>query len=41
MFFSTFEGIWPESESFSDTNLGSPPSKWKGTCQGPNFNCSK
>ncbi|KAK1384910.1 Cucumisin [Heracleum sosnowskyi] len=33
-------GIWPESESFSDTNLGSPPSKWKGTCQGPNFNCS-
>ncbi|XP_017230732.1 subtilisin-like protease SBT4.3 [Daucus carota subsp. sativus] len=33
-------GIWPESESFSDTNLGSPPSRWKGTCQGPNFNCS-
>ena len=39
--FRDFEGIWPESESFSDTNLGSPPSRWKGTCQGPNFNCSK
>ncbi|KAK1384909.1 hypothetical protein POM88_022644 [Heracleum sosnowskyi] len=34
-------GIWPESKSFSDTSLGSLPSKWKGTCQGPNFNCSK
>ncbi|XP_054796518.1 cucumisin-like [Prosopis cineraria] len=34
-------GIWPESESFSDKGLGSPPRKWKGTCQSsPNFTCN-
>eukprot|EP00253_Pinus_taeda_P010876 PITA_10876 len=26
-------GVWPESESFIDTNRGDIPSKWKGTCQ--------
>ncbi|KAL5554861.1 hypothetical protein UlMin_037097 [Ulmus minor] len=34
-------GAWPESESFSDKNMGSPPTKWKGTCQGDgNFTCN-
>lgn len=31
-------GIWPESESFSDHELGPPPAKWKGICQtAPDF----
>ncbi|OWM66738.1 hypothetical protein CDL15_Pgr010389 [Punica granatum] len=34
-------GVWPESESFSDKGFGSPPKKWKGTCQeGANFTCN-
>ncbi|XP_047341136.1 cucumisin-like [Impatiens glandulifera] len=33
-------GIWPESESFSDNDLGPPPAKWKGACQGVNFTCN-
>ncbi|XVF83795.1 hypothetical protein PTKIN_Ptkin16aG0521100 [Pterospermum kingtungense] len=34
-------GIWPESESFEDKKLGSPPKKWKGTCQSSsNFTCN-
>ncbi|PON64043.1 Subtilase [Trema orientale] len=34
-------GVWPESESFKDDNIGSPPAKWKGTCQGEgNFTCN-
>ncbi|KAK9902289.1 hypothetical protein M0R45_001765 [Rubus argutus] len=27
-------GIWPESDSFSDVGFGPPPKKWKGKCQG-------
>nr|POE61555.1 subtilisin-like protease sbt4.10 [Quercus suber] len=27
-------GIWPESDSFNDEGLSSPPSKWKGTPEG-------
>lgn len=35
-------GVWPESESFNDTELGPIPSKWKGTCQqSANFTCNK
>ncbi|KAM4073955.1 hypothetical protein ACB094_10G057900 [Castanea mollissima] len=34
-------GIWPESDSFNDEGLGSPPSKWKGKYQGANFTCNK
>ena len=34
-------GIWPESDSFNDEGLSSPPSKWKGKCQGTNFTCKK
>ncbi|KAA8522331.1 hypothetical protein F0562_013308 [Nyssa sinensis] len=33
-------GIWPESDSFNDEGLGSPPAKWKGVCQGANFTCN-
>ncbi|KAM3735014.1 hypothetical protein ACB098_10G058900 [Castanea mollissima] len=33
-------GIWPESDSFNDEGLSSPPSKWKGKCQGANFTCN-
>uniref|UniRef100_A0A3Q7XM87 Cucumisin n=1 Tax=Cicer arietinum TaxID=3827 RepID=A0A3Q7XM87_CICAR len=33
-------GIWPESQSFNDIGLSSPPSKWKGTCQAFDFNCN-
>ncbi|PNX67263.1 cucumisin-like protein, partial [Trifolium pratense] len=33
-------GIWPESDSFNDEGMSSPPSKWKGTCQAIDF-CNK
>ncbi|WRX19390.1 Peptidase S8/S53 domain - like 10 [Theobroma cacao] len=33
-------GIWPEHESFTNQELGAPPSKWKGICQGANFTCN-
>ncbi|XP_021894463.1 subtilisin-like protease SBT4.13 [Carica papaya] len=34
-------GIWPESESFSNGNLGPAPAKWKGACKGgSNFTCN-
>uniref|UniRef100_A0A7N0U6X5 Peptidase S8/S53 domain-containing protein n=1 Tax=Kalanchoe fedtschenkoi TaxID=63787 RepID=A0A7N0U6X5_KALFE len=31
------DGIWPESESFSDEGLGPPPKRWKGICQTNSF----
>lgn len=35
-------GIWPESNSFSDQNIGPIPKKWKGVCKGgKNFTCNK
>ncbi|GLJ14453.1 hypothetical protein SUGI_0233690 [Cryptomeria japonica] len=34
-------GIWPESRSFNEENLGNIPSKWKGECEnGRDFNSS-
>ncbi|KAJ4832236.1 hypothetical protein Tsubulata_001993 [Turnera subulata] len=33
-------GIWPESESFNDEGMSSPPTKWKGKCTGANFTCN-
>lgn len=38
-------GIWPESKSFNDKDMGPIPSKWKGSCmQGSGFtssNCNR
>ncbi|XP_021894466.1 subtilisin-like protease SBT4.3 [Carica papaya] len=34
-------GIWPESQSFSDGDLGPAPKKWRGECKGgSNFTCN-
>lgn len=34
-------GIWPESESFNDHDIGKKPSRWRGTCQqGEKFDAS-
>ncbi|CAA6672395.1 unnamed protein product [Spirodela intermedia] len=37
-------GVWPESTSFNDKDLGPVPSRWKGICEnGPNdpFRCNR
>lgn len=38
-------GVWPESQSFSDTGMGPIPARWKGVCEvGTRFtkaNCNK
>ncbi|KAL0372554.1 UNVERIFIED_CONTAM: Subtilisin-like protease SBT4.4 [Sesamum calycinum] len=35
------DGIWPESESFSDRGIGPVPKKWKGACNGgEDFTCN-
>ncbi|KAL0408793.1 UNVERIFIED_CONTAM: Subtilisin-like protease SBT4.4 [Sesamum radiatum] len=35
------DGIWPESESFSDRGFGPVPKKWKGACNGgEDFTCN-
>ncbi|XP_021908927.1 cucumisin-like [Carica papaya] len=34
-------GVWPENPSFADDDIGPPPAKWKGICQGANnFTCN-
>lgn len=37
-------GVWPESKSFSDEEMGPIPSKWKGICQNDSdatFQCNR
>ncbi|KAK9284179.1 hypothetical protein L1049_023347 [Liquidambar formosana] len=37
-------GVWPESKSFSDEEMGPIPSKWKGICQNDKdtgFHCNR
>ncbi|KAL5845347.1 hypothetical protein ACOSQ4_011305 [Xanthoceras sorbifolium] len=38
-------GIWPESESFNDKDMGPIPTRWKGSCMKGNdtssFNCNR
>ncbi|XP_008810184.1 subtilisin-like protease SBT5.3 [Phoenix dactylifera] len=37
-------GVWPESESFKDDDMGPIPSNWKGTCQNETdkqFRCNR
>lgn len=37
-------GVWPDSKSFSDQELGPVPSKWKGICQNDldaSFRCNR
>ncbi|CAL5406137.1 unnamed protein product [Camellia sinensis] len=37
-------GVWPESKSFSDEDMGPIPSKWKGICQNKadaSFHCNR
>ncbi|KAE9610142.1 putative tripeptidyl-peptidase II [Lupinus albus] len=34
-------GVWPESKSFSDEEIGPIPTKWRGGCDSEDFKCNR